>query len=332
MYARLLALLLLTGLAASAVAAEHGSTYLDDRMAAWLRDPPRVGNRVRCAMTCHTALPFAAVADRSNPVLPDLVARLDARVASTTDWPKATPFYGADGSKTARAALGTEAVLNAAALALVDQRAGTFRPETRQAFDHLFRVQRADGAFDWLDFGLEPWESGHELFGAAMAALALGVAPEERGRWQQQADRLATFIRKNEPTARLQERAAVLYAATELDDLLDADRRGAIVTAIAAVQRSDGGFAWADLGIGSSTKSDGYATAWLAFVGCAAHRHGDGGRETTTRALAWLRAARRDDGVIPARSPNRDAARSHSMFTDAATAWGGAALRLCGSR
>ena len=53
---------------------------------------------------------------------------------------------------------------------------------TKQAFDNLWKVQTQaggdKGAWDWLDFGLEPWESkGARYYGAALAAIAVGSAP-----------------------------------------------------------------------------------------------------------------------------------------------------------
>src|SRR5207247_7883795 len=74
---------------------------------------------------------------------------------------------------------GTEAVLNALILATADEERhrGTPSEPTRAAFGQLWRTQRADGAWDWLDFGLEPFESaGAAYYGATLAALAVGAA------------------------------------------------------------------------------------------------------------------------------------------------------------
>ena len=54
-------------------------------------------------------------------------------------------------------------------------------PATRKALDHLWSTQRGDGpeagSWDWLDFGLEPWEAGDgRVFGATLAARAVGTA------------------------------------------------------------------------------------------------------------------------------------------------------------
>src|SRR5262245_34361303 len=56
---------------------------------------------------------------------------------------------------------GTEAVLNALILASADAAQSQREPSrpTQQAFKWLWEIQRPDGAWDWLDFGLEPFET-----------------------------------------------------------------------------------------------------------------------------------------------------------------------------
>jgi hypothetical protein len=47
---------------------------------------------------------------------------------------------------------------------------------TRKALEELWKQQRADGAWNWLDFGLEPYETTDSLYyGAALAAMAVGT-------------------------------------------------------------------------------------------------------------------------------------------------------------
>lgn len=47
----------------------------------------------------------------------------------------------------------------------------------RKALDELWKEQRADGAWECLDFGLEPYESSDSVhYGAAVAAMAAGSA------------------------------------------------------------------------------------------------------------------------------------------------------------
>jgi squalene-hopene/tetraprenyl-beta-curcumene cyclase len=75
---------------------------------------------------------------------------------------------------------GTEAVLNALILASADAAQNRREPggPTEQAFKRLWETQRPDGAWDWLDFGLEPFETTDgAYYGATLAALAVGTAP-----------------------------------------------------------------------------------------------------------------------------------------------------------
>src|SRR5207244_6914329 len=73
---------------------------------------------------------------------------------------------------------GTEAVLNALVLARADaeQKRREASEPTRKALRRLWETQRSDGTWDWLDFGLEPFESlDAPYYGAALAALAFGT-------------------------------------------------------------------------------------------------------------------------------------------------------------
>ena len=79
---------------------------------------------------------------------------------------------------------GTESVLNALLLSLNDRRLGLHGPSdsTREALRNLWALQQADGpdagSWDWLDFGLRPWEASEaRYYGAALAAIAVGSAP-----------------------------------------------------------------------------------------------------------------------------------------------------------
>jgi hypothetical protein len=79
---------------------------------------------------------------------------------------------------------GTEAVLNLLILAGEDalQNRQALNGPTHKAFKELWKEQRADGAWDWLVFGLEPYESADSLYyGAALAAMAVGTAAGDAG-------------------------------------------------------------------------------------------------------------------------------------------------------
>ena len=72
---------------------------------------------------------------------------------------------------------GVEAVVNAIALTGLDDDAmpSERQPLVAAAMARMWDVQRSDGAWDWLDFGLEPYEAPDAVFqGATMAAIAAG--------------------------------------------------------------------------------------------------------------------------------------------------------------
>ena len=117
----------------------------------------------------------------------------------------------------------------------------------------LWEVQRPDGAWDWLDFGLEPYKAPDTVFqGAAMAAIAAG-SPAGRQASDTEAGRagvtkLRGYLRSDISDQRAFNRAWLLLAASRLDDLLTEQQRSAITTGLEALQRADGGWSLADLG------------------------------------------------------------------------------------
>src|SRR5262249_12446338 len=160
--------------------------YLDDRMDGWLAGPDkRQTGQVRTScLSCHTALPYAlarpalrkamgveARTSQETQVL-DETAR---RVESYSTHQLLSDFNEAK----KRESRGTEAVLNGLILALEDaRRRQPPGPATAKAFERLWQDQAEDGAWNWLDFGLEPWESRDARYlGAALAAIAAGAAP-----------------------------------------------------------------------------------------------------------------------------------------------------------
>src|SRR5262249_39271935 len=149
------------------------AAHLDARATAWLADPPQVGENFPCAMSCHTTHPYLiarATLDAPSSVAGDVRAAIEARVAASAS--STVSYYGAPGSQKERESRGSEAILDAATLAL----SGEHDDVVEAAFAQLWKVQRPDGGWDWLDFGLEPWESRGD-WGASLAAIAVGSQP-----------------------------------------------------------------------------------------------------------------------------------------------------------
>lgn len=191
----------------------------------------------------------------------------------------------------ARESAGTEAVLNALILALQDLRQHPDEPSepTRKAFRRLWETQRPDGGWDWLDFGNEPDESADaQYYGAALAAIAVGIAPDlvkgEAGNAASRVERLRSYLKGSYAAQNLYRRAWMLLASTRLDGLLTPEQRKGLVFELQARQNDDGGWSLYRLGpwrwsktnppftapgkpdVVLLAKSDGYATGLIAYV------------------------------------------------------------------
>ena len=314
------------------------AAYLDQRTQSWLEDPPKVRNHFECAMSCHTTHPYMFVRPElgEHGLLDEARARLVERVEQEGPWDDQVGFYGREGGRTWKRSLATEAVLNASALALHD-RAMEREPtaETVAALDRMWEVQRADGAWDWLDFSYQPWEAGNDDWGAVLAALAVGAASDEyRAEHTEPIEGLRGYLRgraadETEPMS-LHDAAGVLWAGRSMDALIPGADRERIVGALIEAQGSDGGWALRDLVAPGRMarrvrKPDGYATGLATFVLCTEPE----GAEGAARGLTWLRDHQNEDGSWPAWSLNRDRKRSHLHMRDAAAAYAVLALASC---
>ena len=160
---------------------------------------------------------------------------------------------------------------------------------TRQAFRELWEAQRPDGAWDWPDFGLEPYESKDAVFwGAALAATAVGTVPNAVADNQEissnQVSRLRAYLQGKYDEQSLFNRAWLLLAATRLPDLLAPSQRDALMAELQKKQKEDGGWSLYELGpwrwskasppfgprgqvdVELLSRSDGYATGLIAYV------------------------------------------------------------------
>ena len=137
-------------------------------------------------------------------------------------WNAIGPYY-TDKAHKAEESRGTEAVLNALILATADARAGRLREDTRTALGHMWAEQQATGdragAWPWLQFGLGPWEGrDSEYYGAALAALAAGTAPEDyrsTAAIQNNLERLRAYLDREYSREPLANRVVVLWASTK---------------------------------------------------------------------------------------------------------------------
>jgi squalene-hopene/tetraprenyl-beta-curcumene cyclase len=320
------------------------AAYLDARADWWMgwRDAAR--DRRTFCISCHTTLPYTlARPDSARERAIGENVRTRVRL-----WADVSPYYGAHARQSAKAAesRGTEAILNALILAEADARSGRLSDDTRQAFDHLWALQQSSGrnagAWPWLQFGLDPWEGAHgEYYGAVLAALAVGAAPERYASApaiQANVGRLRSYLDREFEAQPLSNRAVLLWASTKLAGLVSDDRRARLAADLQRAQERDGGWSLQSLSGRArwwdprrlAFHSDGYATgiAVLALAGTS----GDNDPHVA-RGLEWLATHQNAaDGSWPGYSlnalepPTADVAR---FMNDAATAY--AVLALAGA-
>src|SRR5207302_8083826 len=112
-----------------------------------------------------------------------------------------------------------EVVASAAALAFNDARVtGKLHPATRTALDRMWTVQRGDGGWSWLKCNWPPMEHD-DHYGATLAAIAVGVAPEkyaETPQAQKGLARLREYFRTTQPE-NLHHKAMLVWASSYLD-------------------------------------------------------------------------------------------------------------------
>jgi len=227
-----------------------------------------------------------------------------------------------------------EVVAMAAALAFNDAATtGTLHPLTRTALDRMWTVQRKDGAWNWLKCNWPPMESD-DYFGAEVAAIAAGVAPDGYSRTKAARaglQKLRTFFKKNPPPT-LHHRAMLLWAASYLDRLLTAEQKRAIIVDLLALQKKNGGWGLATLGNwkrgdGSQpdrTVSDGYGTGFVIFV---LRRAGVPASDVRLQCgIAWLKRNQRESGRWFTRSIRKD---NHHFVSHAGTAFAVMAIVAC---
>jgi squalene-hopene/tetraprenyl-beta-curcumene cyclase len=331
--------------------ARNAATYLDGRMAWWLKWPTAARDHGTSCVSCHTALPFALARPALRATLAD-TAQGDAErrmvenvVTRVRAWKDVEPFYPDQtrGLPKTSESRGTEAVLNALVLARRDAAAAALSDDARLAFDNMWSLQFRNGALKgawaWLNFQNEPWEAnGSAFLGATLAAIAVGDAPggyAVSAGVQDRVTALRAYVQRNVDTTHLLNRAMALWASGELPGLLTAAQRQSIVDAAVAVQQGDGGWSASSLGPWKrgdgtplETQSDGYATGLVVL---ALERAGLSRTDARVRrGIDWLN--QHQDSLTGAWSAtslnkNRDPRTDVGKFmSDAATAYAVLAL------
>ena len=339
------------------------AAYLDYREGWWMRWNPSARDHGTFCVSCHTALPYALARPTLRAALGErepaemerqLIENVSKRVRM---WNEIGPYYSDQGydHKTDESR-GTESVLNALVLASYEAHNGQLSDDTRAAFDNMWALQQTAGdgrgSWPWLQFDQEPWEAKDSgFYGAALAAMAVGVAPGNYASTPAIQDRLAQlrdYVNRESEAQSTFNRGFLLWASAKLPGLLAPERQKEITQEILSKQQSDGGWRLASI----AWKWDGWSlrslvNMWLRADGTPLEGKSDGAATSLMilalqesgvprdnaqlkRGLDWLMSNQDvGEGFWPASSVNK---RRHissdtgRFMSDAATAYAVLAL------
>jgi len=328
------------------------AAYLDEREAWWMTWSTAARDHETYCVSCHTVLAYAMARPALRGALSEAEAPAPERslIENVTKrvrlWNEVEPFYSdkARGVPKTAESRGTESILNAMVLVANDAPTSKLRADARLALANMWALQlksgEARGAWDWLEFHNSPWEGNSRYYGATIAAIATGMAPDGyRSTPEIQADLklLREYLVRESGSQVLIDRVMLLWASAKLPGLLTGAQQKAIVDEALGKQQADGGFSLTSF-VGGwkrhddsplETKSDGLATGVVLY---AIEQTGDKrNKAQLARARAWLIANQdKTEGRWLAYSLNkqRDLSTDVGRFmSDAATAYAVLALR-----
>jgi len=334
------------GAAAPSWNRDAAAAYLDHRMDEWFArgEKLRTGEVTTTCVSCHTVIPYALARPALRRAMhvtaptPQESRLVDETSRRVRTYDSHQLLYDFDEDKKGESR-GTEGVLYALILASADagqaveeRRRREPRDATRLAMTRLWQLQRADGAWEWLDVGLEPFESIDSAYtGAAFAALAVGMTPALSGGADARAgiEKLRNYLKTTYPNQNLHNRIWGLLASTSLNETLTRPQRDGLIAELQRRQHDDGGWSLEGLGdwrwdratapfqspgrrdLALAARSDGYATGLIAYTLRQAGLSAE--QPIVRKALQWLRT-----NQLPVRAGNREwpAWRAHSLNYD----------------
>ena len=322
------------------------AAYLDARLDWWSTWPNAARDKETFCVSCHTAGPYAL----GRPVLAKLLGEqapvaqqrklYDNVVKRVSLWREVAPWYpdqtrGIPKSSESR---GTESVWDALVLATRDAQAGALSGDTRTALANMWALQMQvgefKGAWAWLNFHYEPWESPNSPYlGATLAAMAVGTAPGSYSSSDEATSgmsKVKDYLAREFEKQNLYNKLMLLWASAKYDGLITPAQRDSVVAAALMLQQADGG--WGLPGLGDWKRvddtiidpaSDALATALVTLAlqnGGVARAHAG-----LSRGLMWLEQHQdpvtgkwASSSVNKKRDPASDAG---GFFSDAATAY-----------
>jgi squalene-hopene/tetraprenyl-beta-curcumene cyclase len=307
------------------------AAYLDARMDLWFANGTklRTGDSQTACVSCHAGLAYAL----SRPVLRRVMHSTTPSSQEATliaDTMRRVDTYATHqvlydfNERRQIESRGTEAVLNAVILTSADAANELREPSAtaKKALARMWETQRADGRWDWLEFGLEPWETTEAAYhGATFAAFAAGTARGPRDAAATAGvERLRGYLSANYPAQHLYNRTWALLASTRLGQVVSNAQRDTLIDELVRAQRSDGGWSlqtmgpwkWSktappvkspgDLDASLVAQSDGYATGLVVYTlkqAGVARNHA-----AVRNGIRWLEANQREVPVpgVPGRA------------------------------
>jgi hypothetical protein len=163
--------------------AKAAASYLDGRAEWWTTWPSAKRDHDTFCISCHTTLPYALARPALRRVLGEPEpAATEAKILSNLlvrarMWRDIEPFYpdqtrGVPKTSESRA---IESVMNALVLARRDAELGHLSDDGKIALANMWTLQMRtgpqSGAWTWLNFGYEPWESPNSPSGSTARLL-----------------------------------------------------------------------------------------------------------------------------------------------------------------
>lgn len=334
--------------------------YLDKRQQEWAAWPPAKAVTGGTCLSCHTGATYLLARPALRRVLGEssptpyeqaLIDGLRAR-AGVLDAREIKSGFAAE--PVASQALGVESVYAALFLARAADPGGTtLEAGAARAFERLWSLQLgggpASGAWPWLSLDLDPYEMpDSQFYGAALAALAVGSAPDgyrQQPEVRKHVAALNAYFARERDAQPLHNRTVLLWAATRLPDAMPQAARRSTIEQIWRTQEPDGGWTLGSVGpwhprkgVPVSKGSNSYATGLVASVleALLETQEVDAADARLARAETWLESHQDPKaGYWDADSMNKPyppGSIEASFMRDAATAFAVLALSEASGR